>query len=119
MPEPSVADIAPVPVALWLPRATVTITVTLVADFAGNREGGAARVADRAVLDLDRVAIGAVAGALLGHDQDAPGAVEIGLGGDIGAGKAGNAEMASIARAVRAEAGRMVWERVMASSCTF
>ena len=26
VPEPSVADMRPVPVALWLPRATVTMT---------------------------------------------------------------------------------------------
>ena len=53
----------------------------LVADLAGNREGGAARIADRAVLDLDRIAVGAVAGALFGDDQDAPVAVEARLGG--------------------------------------
>src|SRR4051812_23753182 len=34
-------------------------------DFAGNREGGAARVTDCAVLDLDRIAVGAIAFALL------------------------------------------------------
>src|SRR3954471_4843255 len=45
-------------------------------DLAGNREGGAARIADGPVLNLDRIAIGAIALALLGHDQDAPGAVK-------------------------------------------
>jgi hypothetical protein len=38
------------------------------------------------------------------------------LAADIGVGEAGTAEIASIASAVRAEAGRIVWERVIASS---
>src|ERR1044072_3862887 len=54
------------------------------ADLAGHIEGGGARIADRAVLDLDRIAVGAVAGALFGDDQDTPAAVEALRRGDRG-----------------------------------
>ena len=53
----------------------------VLADLAGDVERGATRVADRAVLDLDRVAVGAVAGAFFGDDQDAPVSVEVTLAG--------------------------------------
>src|ERR1043165_484698 len=46
------------------------------ADRAGNIERRGARVADRAVLDPDRIAIGAIAAAFLGDDEHAPLAVE-------------------------------------------
>ena len=51
------------------------------ADLTDHVEGGLARIADRAVGDAHRIAVGAVAGALLGDDQDAPVAVEVRLAG--------------------------------------
>ncbi len=64
----------------------------LVADLAGDREGGRTRVTHGAVFDFHRIAIGAIAGALLGDDQNAPVAIEVGLRGRIGAEPAGIVE---------------------------
>ena len=55
VPEPSVADMRPVPVALWLPRDTVTITAT-------------SRSADRTGVEMEALTAVAVAGLTL-HDM--------------------------------------------------
>ena len=47
MPEPSVADRRPWPLALVMPRETVHRDGAVVADLAGYVERGLARIADR------------------------------------------------------------------------
>src|SRR5581483_6616462 len=53
----------------------------ILADLAGDIEGRSAGIANGAVGDADRIAIGAIAGAALGDDENAPVAVERRLAG--------------------------------------
>ena len=84
VPAPRVAFSRPEPVALWLPRLTVTFTCAGADHAAIDVDGARTLVEQRAAGDADRIAVGAVAGALLGDDHDAPETVEIGGGGRRG-----------------------------------
>jgi len=77
---------------------------TAGADIAGDIKRRLPGIPDRAVADAHRIPIGAIAGALLGHDQNAPVSIEALLAGDIGADEAGSAAALRSAKAVKAEA---------------
>ena len=74
-PAPAVPDRRPEPIALLLPALTVTVRAPLPATLPVDGDGARAVVEHGAVRDADRIAVGAIAGALLGHDHDAPEAV--------------------------------------------